>query len=77
MKVILSAAAALALALAALALVLAWPRAQLDMVKELARIAAQQEAWDNPWNLQERKIGSLQADLRSERDPIQRLTASA
>ena len=57
----------------AVALVLAWPRPQFDMVKELARIDAQQEAWDNPWNLQERKIGSLQADLRSERDPIRRL----
>ncbi len=43
------------------------------MVKELASIAERQGAWDNPWNLQERKIGSLQADLGSERDPIKRL----
>jgi hypothetical protein len=65
--------AATAVALVALALVLAWPRSQFDMVKELARIDAQQDAWDNPWNLQERKIGSLQADLATERDPIRRL----
>ena len=64
---------AAALALVALAAVLAWPRQQFDMVKELARINAGQEPWDNPWNLQERKIGSLQAELRSERDPIRRL----
>ena len=65
--------AAAASAVIALALVLAWPRSQFDMVKELARIDAQQDAWDNPWNLQERKIGSLQAELRTERDPIRRL----
>jgi hypothetical protein len=67
---------ALSLVLAALvagAVALAWPRSQFDMVKELARIAAQQGPWDNPWNLQEAKIGSLQAELRTERDPIKRL----
>ena len=63
-------AAAAVLAVGAYA---AWPRPQYDMVKVLARLAEEQGAWDNPWNLQERKIGSLQADLRSERDAIQRL----
>ena len=61
------------IAVLALGAYAAWPRAQFDMVKELASLAERQEAWDNPWNLQEKKIGSLQADLRSERDPIQRL----
>jgi hypothetical protein len=54
-------------------LAFAWPRPQFDMAKELARIAREQGPWDNPWNLQEQKIGSLQADLRGERDPIKRL----
>jgi hypothetical protein len=70
-KVILS--GAVALALLAFVTLWTWPRQQFDMVKELARIAERQDAWDNPWNLQEQKIGSLQADLRNERDPIQRL----
>jgi hypothetical protein len=69
-KAIFSGVAALLLVLA----LFAWQqRPQFDMVKELARIAAQQEAWDNPWNLQEKKIGSLQAELRGERDAIRRL----
>jgi hypothetical protein len=56
------------------AAVFAWrERPQFDMVKELARIAAEQGPWDNPWNLQEAKIGSLQAELRTERDPLRRL----
>src|SRR5262245_2853009 len=55
------------------ALVLAWPRPHFDMVRELARIAREQGPWDNPWNLQEKKIGSLQADLRGESHPIKRL----
>jgi hypothetical protein len=70
-RILYAAAALVVLGTAALALF--WPRQQFDMVKELARIDAQQDAWDNPWNQQERKIGSLQAELRSERDPIQRL----
>jgi hypothetical protein len=57
----------------ALCLILTGCGPQFDMPKELARIAAQQGPWDNPWNLQERKIGSLQADLRGEHDPIKRL----
>ena len=55
------------------ALVLAWPRPHFDMVEELARIAREQGPWDNPWNLQEKKIGSLQADLSGESHPIKRL----
>src|SRR5207249_994463 len=30
-------------------------------------------AWDNPWDLQQKKIASLQEQLGMERDPIQRL----
>src|SRR6185503_15909308 len=55
------------------AVALLWPRPQFDMAEELARITAEQGPWDNPWNLQEKKIGSLQAELRAERDPIKRL----
>jgi len=52
----------------------AWrDRQQFDMVKELARITREQGPWDNPWNLQEAKIGALQAELRTERDPVRRL----
>src|ERR1700704_5486535 len=51
----------------------AWPRQQFDMVKALGAIAEQEAPWDNPWTAQEKKIGSLQADLRSEKDPITRL----
>src|SRR6267143_1835471 len=61
--------AAVAIAIGALA----WPRQQFDMVKTLAAIAEQEGPWDNPWTVQEKKIGSLQSDLRSERDPIKRL----
>ena len=51
----------------------AWSGQQFDMVKTLAVIAERQGAWDNPWNLQEKKIASLQANLRTETDPIKRL----
>jgi Cu/Ag efflux protein CusF len=51
----------------------AWSRQQFDMVKTLAIIAERQGAWDNPWNLQEKKVASLQANLRTETDPIKRL----
>jgi len=64
-----AAVAAVAIAIGAFT----WPRQQLDMVKTLAAIADQEGPWDNPWTVQEKKIGSLQSDLRSERDPIKRL----
>lgn len=51
----------------------AWSRQQFDMVKTLALIAERQGAWDNPWNLQEKKVASLQANLGTETDPIKRL----
>lgn len=51
----------------------AWWRQQFDMVKTLALIAGREGAWDNPWDLQEKKIASLQADLKTETDPIKRL----
>jgi hypothetical protein len=52
---------------------LAWPRQHFDMVKTLASIAEKEGAWDNPWDLQPRKIASLQSDLSTETDPIKRL----
>lgn len=51
----------------------AWSRQQFDMVKTLAVIAEREGAWDNPWDLQEKKVASLQANLRTETDPIKRL----
>ena len=37
------------------------------------RSRAEQGTWDNPWDLQERKIADLQQDLARERDPVRRL----
>jgi ASPIC/UnbV protein/VCBS repeat protein len=52
----------------------AWPRQpQFDMVKTLSLLAEREGAWDNPWDLQDKKIASLQADLQTEPDPIKRL----
>jgi len=51
----------------------AWSRQQFDMVKTLAVIREREGAWDNPWDLQEKKVASLQATLRTETDPIKRL----
>ena len=56
-----AAVAAVAIAIGAFA----WPRQHFDMVKTLAAIAEQEGPWDNPWTVQEKKIGSLQADLRN------------
>ena len=39
----------------------------------LAAITENEGAWDNPWDLQQKKIASLQEQLGMERDPIQRL----
>ncbi|HEX4584876.1 MAG TPA: CRTAC1 family protein [Burkholderiaceae bacterium] len=52
---------------------LLWPRPHFDMVGTLASIAQKEEAWDNPWDLQEKKIASLQSDLKTQTDPIKRL----
>ena len=49
------------------------PAAQFDMVKTLAAIAANEDAWDNPWDAQPKKIADLQAALSGQRDPIKRL----
>ena len=46
---------------------------RFDMVRALAAIAQSEGTWDNPWDLQQRKIASLREDLARERDPIQRL----
>jgi Cu/Ag efflux protein CusF len=51
----------------------AWSRQQFAMVKTLALIAEREGAWDNPWDLQEKKVASLQTNLRTETDPIKRL----
>lgn len=50
-----------------------WPRQHYDMVKTLAYLAEHEGAWDNPWDLQDRKITSLQTDIQAERNPIKRL----
>src|SRR5207248_5225032 len=50
-----------------------WSRQQFDMVKTLAYLAEHEGTWDNPWDLQERRIASLQSDIRAEASPIKRL----
>jgi hypothetical protein len=50
-----------------------WARPQFNMVKTLASLAEHEGAWDNPWDLQDKKIASLQADVRTEANPIKRL----
>ena len=62
---------AVAVAIAALM----WQRQRFDMVKTLASIAEKEGAWDNPWDLQQKKIANLKSDLASETDPIKRLIA--
>ena len=52
--------------------VYAYQRTRFDMVKTLGALAENEGAWDNPWDLQPKKIASLQASLGMERDPIQR-----
>ena len=66
---------ALALALVGVAALstYAYQRTRFDMVKTLAAITEDEGAWDNPWDLQQKKIASLQEQLGMERDPIQRL----
>jgi hypothetical protein len=46
---------------------------RFDMVRTLAGIARSEGAWDNPWDAQNKKIASLQADLGKTTDPIKRL----
>jgi ASPIC and UnbV/FG-GAP-like repeat len=50
-----------------------WSRQQFDMVKRLAYLAEHEGAWDNPWDLQDKKIASLQRDIQAEANPIKRL----
>src|SRR5579864_5095069 len=50
-----------------------WPRQQFDMVKTLAYLAEHEGAWDNPWDLQDKKIASLQTDIQAEANPIRRV----
>src|ERR1700759_4978286 len=53
----------------------AWPRLhpQADMVKKLATLVAEEGTWDNPWDLQDKKTRSLEADIEAEPHPIKRL----
>ena len=50
-----------------------WSRPQFDMVKTLADLVAHEGTWDNPWDLQDKKIASLQDDIHAETNPIKRL----
>jgi hypothetical protein len=50
-----------------------WSRQQFDMVKTLAYLAEHEGTWDNPWDLQDKKIASLQTDIQAEANPIKRL----
>jgi len=50
-----------------------WSRPQFDMVKTLADLAAHEGTWDNPWDLQDKKIASLEVDIKAEASPIKRL----
>src|SRR5262249_19483651 len=45
-------------------------RPQFDMVKTLADLAAHEGTWDSPWDLQDKKIASLEADIKAEGSPI-------
>src|SRR5260370_34573307 len=50
-----------------------WSRQQFDMVKTLAYLAEHEGTWDNPWDLQDKKIASLQTDIQAQANPIKRL----
>jgi hypothetical protein len=50
-----------------------WSRQQFDMVKTLAYLAEHEGTWDNPWDLQDKKIASLQTDIQAEANPVKRL----
>lgn len=66
-------AVAVTVALTAGFAIFAWSPRHFNMVETLAFIAQHEGAWDNPWDLQEQKIASLQSDLKTESDPIKRL----
>jgi hypothetical protein len=53
-----------------------WLHPQFDMVKTLATLVAKEGTWDNPWDLQDKKIASLEADIEAEHNPIKRLILS-
>ena len=46
---------------------------RFDMVKTLAAIAANEGAWDTPWDVQDKKVASLQEMVRNERNGMKRL----
>jgi ASPIC and UnbV/FG-GAP-like repeat len=50
-----------------------WSRPQSDMVSTLAYLVEHEGAWDNPWDLQDKKIASLQDDIQAEHNRIKRL----
>jgi hypothetical protein len=53
-----------------------WQRPQFNMVRTLVNLAGREGTWDNPWDQQDKKIASLQADIRAETNPIKRLILS-
>jgi hypothetical protein len=59
--------------LAVASAVFVWLPRPFNMVERLAYLAEHEGTWDNPWDLQEKKIASLQSDIRGEVDPIKRL----
>jgi len=42
-----------------------WVHPQYDMVKTLATLVAEEGTWDNPWDLQDKKTRSLEADIEA------------
>ncbi|TMJ46537.1 MAG: CRTAC1 family protein [Alphaproteobacteria bacterium] len=46
---------------------------RFDMVKTLASLVAEEGTWDNPWDLQDKKTASLEADIQAEHNRIKRL----
>src|SRR5579871_590694 len=50
-----------------------WWHPQAGMVKTLATLVAEEGIWDNPWDLQDKKTRSLEADIEAEHNAIRRL----
>jgi hypothetical protein len=48
-------------------------RPRFDMVATLATLVQDEGAWDNPWDVQPKKIAELQQGLQRNTDPVKRL----
>jgi hypothetical protein len=48
-------------------------RQQFDVVARLAYLREHEGTWDNPWDLQDKKIASLRTEIQAESNPIRRL----